>query len=409
MTAADPSEDSRTPPALIALLAVVFINMVGFGIVIPLLPFFARSFHAAEWQVTLLFAVFSFGQFFGEPFFGRLSDRIGRKPVLLITMIANTVGYAALALAPSIWIAVAIRLVNGFGAGNISTVQAYIADVTPPHRRAGRMGLIGAAFGLGFIVGPGLGGLLAQASEGRLAFQIPLFAAALLSGMAALGVVAFVRESRTHAPPNEPPWAALGDAVANPVISRVLLVSVIYMAGFSGMESCFGLWTEDRFGWGAPEVGWCFMAVGIVAAVTQGMLTGRLARRFGEAKMLTFGVLLFGAMLFLQTFNSVQLMVPVLMALGAFGMSNAMPNIAAIISRSSPPGRQGAMLGLNMAAGAGARVIGPMIAGLAYAGLGHNWPFWLGAAMTVPAAVVAVNAGRVMKARRAGGDPALAS
>lgn len=401
MTAAEPSDDSRTPPALIALLAVVLINMIGFGIVIPLLPFFARSLDASEWQVTLLFAVFSLGQFFGEPFFGRLSDRIGRKPVLLITMIANTVGYAALALAPSIWIAVAIRLVNGFGAGNISTVQAYIADVTPPERRAGRMGLVGAAFGLGFILGPGLGGLLAQANDGRLAFQIPLFAAALLSGLAALGVVAFVRESRTHAPPNQPPWAALGDAVANPVISRVLLVSIIYMAGFSGMEACFGLWAEDRFDWGAPEVGWCFMAVGIVAAVTQGALTGPLARRFGEARMLTFGVLLFGAMLFLQTVNSVELLVPVLMAIGAFGMSNAMPNIAAIISQSSPPGRQGAMLGLNMASGAGARVVGPVVAGFIYSGLGHNWPFWLGAALTVPAAVVAFNAGRAMLARRA--------
>lgn len=401
MTAAEPSDDSRTPPALIALLAVVLINMIGFGIVIPLLPFFARSLDASEWQVTLLFAVFSLGQFFGEPFFGRLSDRIGRKPVLLITMIANTVGYAALALAPSIWIAVAIRLVNGFGAGNISTVQAYIADVTPPERRAGRMGLVGAAFGLGFILGPGLGGLLAQANDGRLAFQIPLFAAALLSGLAALGVVAFVQESRTHAPPNQPPWAALGDAVANPVISRVLLVSIIYMAGFSGMEACFGLWAEDRFGWGAPQVGWCFMAVGIVAAVTQGALTGPLARRFGEARMLTFGVLLFGVMLFLQTVNSVELLVPVFMAIGAFGMSNAMPNIAAIISQSSPPGRQGAMLGLNMASGAGARVVGPVVAGFIYSGLGHNWPFWLGAALTVPAAVVAFNAGRAMLARRA--------
>lgn len=398
MTQPGAIEDSgKFPPALIALLSVVFINMVGFGVVVPLLPFFARSLDAAEWQVTLLFAMFSLGQFFGEPFFGRLSDRIGRKPVLLMTMVANTIGYAALALAPSIWIAILIRLVNGFGAGNISTVQAYIADVTPPDRRAGRMGLVGAAFGLGFIVGPGMGGVLAMASEGRLAFQIPLFAASMLCGLASLGVIAFVKESRTHAPPRQPPWAALGDALANPVISRVLLVSMIYMAGFSGMEACFGLWAEDRFDWGAPQVGWCFMAVGIVAAVTQGMLTGRLARRFGEARMLTFGVLLFGSMLFLQTFNSIALMVPVLMALGAFGMSNAMPNIAAIISQSSPPGRQGSMLGLNMAAGAGARVFGPIIAGVAYSGLGHNWPFWLGAAMTVPAAITAVAAGRAMR------------
>lgn len=396
MTTSTPKDNSGIRP-LIALLTIVFINMVGFGVVIPLLPFFARALEADEWQVTLLFAVFSLGQFFGEPFFGRLSDRIGRKPVLLMTMIVNTVCYAALALAPSIWIAIAIRLINGFGAGNISTIQAYIADVSSPQRRAGRMGLIGAAFGLGFIIGPGMGGMLAKLGEAQLAFQFPLFAAALLSGMASLGVIVLLRESRTHVPPNEPPWTALDDAVANPVISRVLLVSIIYMAGFSGMEACFGLWAQRRFDWGAPEVGWCFMAVGIVAAITQGLLTGRLARRFGEARMLAFGVVLFGSMLFLQVINTVELMVPVLMGLGAFGMSNAMPNIASIISRSSPPERQGAMLGLNMAASAGARVIGPIFAGFIYSYAGHNWPFWIGAIMTIPAAAVALSAGRIMR------------
>jgi multidrug resistance protein len=395
------SEDSgRFPPALMTLLLVVFINMVGFGIVVPLLPFFARSMDAPEWQVTLMFSAYSLGQFVGEPFWGRLSDRIGRKPVLLATLVCNVAGYLALAFAGNIWIAIAVRLATGFGSGNISTVQACIADVTPPERRSARMGLIGAAFGFGFIVGPGLGGLLTDPDQGRLGFQIPLFVAAALSAVASIGVLTVVKESRTHAPIPQPPWEALGDAVSHPVISRLLLVSLIYMGGFSGMEATFGLWAEARFGWGAAQVGWCFMAVGIVSAVCQGMVTGRLARRFGEIPMMTLGVLTFGACLFLQTFNTVELMVPVLMAVSAFGMSMAMPNIAAVISRSSPPGRQGSMLGLNMAAGSGARVLGPIVAGAVYSGLGHNWPFWLGAAMTVPAAIVALNAGRVIRARQ---------
>ena len=405
--AAEPSDDSRLPPALITLLLVVFINMVGFGLVVPLLPFFARSLNAPEWQVTLMFSAYSLGQFMGEPFWGRLSDRIGRKPVLLVTLLANVVGYFALAFAPTIWIAIAVRLFTGFGAGNISTCQAYIADVTAPAKRTARMGLIGAAFGFGFIVGPGLGGLLTHAEQGRIGFQIPLFVAGALAAAAALGVMLVLKESRTHAPPAQPPWAALGDAFRNPVISRVLLVSLIYMGGFSGMEAAFGLWAEARFDWGAPQVGWCFMAVGIVSAVTQAMVTGRLAARFCETRMLAVGVLLFGSMLALQTVNTVQLVVPVLMAVGAFGMSLAMPNIAAIISQASPAGRQGSMLGLNMAASSGARVIGPMVAGFTYSALGHNWPFWLGAVLTVPAAVVALNAGRVMRAMRAR-DAALA-
>ena len=402
MTAAPDSRgQDGFPPALIALLLVVFINLVGFGVVVPLLPFFARSLDAPEWQVTLIFAAYSLGQFVGEPFWGRLSDRVGRKPVLLITVLANVVGYIALAFAPTIWIAIAVRLFTGFGAGNISTVQAYIADVTPPEQRTGRMGLVGAAFGLGFIVGPGLGGLLTHAEQGRLGFQIPLFVAGSMAAIAALCVLGFLRESRSHAPAPQPPWESLGDALANPVISRMLLVAFIYLGGFSGMEAAFGLWAEARFGWGAPQLGWCFMGVGIVSATCQAAVTGRLARRFGEANMLAFGVLLFGTMLLLQTFNQVELMVPVLMACGAFGMSMAMPNIAALISHASPPGRQGAMLGLNMAAGSGARVIGPIVAGFTYSALGHNWPFWVGAVMTVPAALVALNAGRVIRARGA--------
>lgn len=391
-----PAASSRLPPALWALLAVVFINMVGFGVVVPLLPFFARSMDALEWQITLLFSAYSLGQFFAEPFWGRLSDRIGRKRVLMVTVATNVVGYVALAFAPNVWVAIVIRLFTGLGAGNISTVQGYIADVTPPHERAGRMGLVGAAFGIGFIVGPALGGLLSHPSDGRLGYQLPLFVAAALAAISATGVQLFVKESRVHAPPPPSPWRSVGDARAHPVISRVLLVSLIYMGGFSGMESSFALWAENRFDWGAREVGLCFMVVGIVSAASQALITGRLARRFGEARVLAFGVLAFGASLVVQTVLPVSWLVPVVMAIGALGMSLAMPNISAMISHSSPAGRQGSMLGLNMAAGSGARIVGPIVAGFTFTYLGPDWPFWTGAALTVPAAIVAARAGRAL-------------
>ena len=171
------------------LFLVVFVNLVGFGLIVPLLPFFGSSLGATEWQVTLMFAAYSLGQFFAEPFWGRLSDRIGRKPVLLITLALNAVGYLMLAFAPNIWAAIAIRLFTGLGAGNISTVQGYVADVTPPDQRAGRMGMIGAAFGLGFIVGPGLGGLLVNEALGRQGFLLPIYLAAAMAALAAVGVV----------------------------------------------------------------------------------------------------------------------------------------------------------------------------------------------------------------------------
>jgi MFS transporter, DHA1 family, tetracycline resistance protein len=406
-------------PALAVLFAVVFINLVGFGLVVPLLPFFAQSLKAEAWQITLMFSAYSLGQFFAEPFWGRLSDRVGRKPVLLVTLVANALGYLMLAFVPNIWLAIAVRLFTGLGAGNISTVQGYVADVTPPEQRAGRMGLIGAAFGLGFIVGPGLGGLLTQPQLGRLGYQLPIFLAAALAALAAVGVMVFLRESRAKADPSaaRPAFlAGLKDAQTNPVVSRVLVVTLIYMAGFSAMESVFGLWSESRYAWGAREVGLSFMIVGVISVLNQGFLAGRLARRFGEARVLATGMLLFGSSLVLQIlapvawFPATRLelgglslpvvqgwVIPLVMAVGACGMSLAMPNISAMISRASPPDRQGAMLGLNMASSSVARIFGPMVAGGLFSGLGHDWPFLIGALLTVPAAVMALNAGRVIR------------
>lgn len=418
-----PASSSVKPQTLAVLFGVVFINLVGFGLVVPLLPFFAQSLKAEAWEITLMFSAYSLGQFFAEPFWGRLSDRIGRKPVLLITLVANAVGYLALAFVPNVWLAIAVRLFTGLGAGNISTVQGYVADVTPPEQRAGRMGLIGAAFGLGFIVGPGLGGLLTQPQMGHIGYQLPIFTAAGLAALAAVGVIVFLKESRAKADPAAPRpafLAGLHDARANPVVSRVLLVTLVYMAGFSAMESVFGLWAEGRYHWNALEVGLSFMIVGIVSTLNQGFFAGRLAKRFGEAPVLAFGMLLFGASLVAQVaapvawFPAVSLdigawtlpiaqgwIIPIVMAVGACGMSLAMPNISALISRSTPPDRQGAMLGLNMASGSIARIFGPMVAGFLFSALGHDWPFLVGAALTVPAAVMAINAGRAFRKRQA--------
>jgi multidrug resistance protein len=390
-------------PGLWVLMLTVFINLVGFGIIVPLLPFFADSLNAEPWQITLMFSAYSLGQFFAEPFWGRTSDRIGRKPVLLITLAANMVGYLLLAFAANIWVAIAVRLFTGLGAGNISTVQGYVADVTPPEQRAGRMGLLGGAFGLGFIVGPALGGLLVNEDAGRLGFQIPIFVASALAAAAFVGVLVFLRESRARAAPDAPrpsPFAALGEARANPVIARVLLVTLVYMAAFSGMESTFGLWAEARFDWHAREVGLSFMVIGCVSAVVQALVSGRLARRFGEAQVLAFGMGLFGASLLVQTLLQQAALVPVAMAFGAFGMALAMPNISALISRSTPADRQGAVLGLNMATGSLARMAGPIAAGFTFSALGPNAPYVTGGLLVIPAVLLALDAGRVF--RRAG-------
>jgi predicted MFS family arabinose efflux permease len=386
--------------ALPILLFVVFINLVGFGLVIPLLPFFAQSLEAQAWQITLLFSAYSVGQFFAEPFWGRLSDRIGRKPVLAMTLAANALSYLALAFAPTLAAALVLRLVGGLASGNISTIQGYIADITPPEKRAGRMGVLGAAFSLGFIVGPGLGGLLAQPGLGPLGFRIPLFVAAGLAAAACLGVLLFVRESLTAPDPHARRpgrFEALGEAWRHPVIRRVLLVSLVYMAAFACMESVFALWAERRFDWTPREVGLNFMVIGAVAFVGQGLLSGMAARRFGEAKVLTFGMTVFGGALLLQPFSPAWWAVPLISAVAAFGQSLALPNSSALISRSTDPGRQGAMLGLNMAAGSAGRMLGPILGGVLFSAVRPGAPFIAGAALAFLAAYLAVEAGRQFK------------
>ncbi|MFN3511756.1 MAG: MFS transporter [Phenylobacterium sp.] len=394
-----------TPPpdrrALVILLSVVFLNIAGFGLVIPLLPFFGRALDAPPWQIALLFSAFSFGQFLGEPFWGRLSDRVGRRPVLLATIAASALAYVALAFAPTIWLAFLARFAGGFLSGNISTLQGCLADITPPEERAAKMGIMGSAFSLGFMVGPGLGGLLARPELGTLGFQIPLFAAAGFGLLAALGVVFFVKESRPGTPDMRPPGrrAALREAFAHPVVSRILAISFITVAGFAGIEATYGLWTEHRFGWGPREIGFAFMAIGVLGAYCQGVLTGFLVRRFSEPRVLTAGlVLMWFGMIF--QFGSPNWQVAMVgFAFVCVGQSICFPNIAALISQATPPDRQGEMLGLNMSNMALARIGGPIYAGQLFSHVHPGAAFLVTAILIVPATILAVQIMRRLPAR----------
>jgi MFS family permease len=372
--------------ALIVLLSVIFLMIAGFGLVIPLLPFFAKAFDAPAWQVTLMFSAFSFGQFLGEPFWGRLSDRIGRKPVLIVTITAVGFSYAALAFAPSIWAAFAIRFVTGIFAGNISTLQGAMADITPPEKRAGRMGIMGAAFSAGFTTGPAIGGLLAQPSRGPLGFQLPLFVAAGFAIASAIAVIVFVREHRPERVPMRPlkRVAPLSEAFAHPVIGRVILISAIVVIGFAGIEATYGLWTEARFGWGPRQIGLAFMVIGLLGAFCQGWLSGRLVRRYGEARTLTGGLVFMGLGLVTQWLSPVWLVAMAGFALVCVGQSICFPNTTALISRSAPPDRQGEMLGLNMSGMALSRIGGPVLAGQLFSLVSPGAPFAWAALLTLP-------------------------
>jgi MFS transporter, DHA1 family, tetracycline resistance protein len=378
--------------AIVALLAVVFVNMAGFGVVIPLLPFYGRAFHASTVEIGAMFSSFAVGQLFAESFWGRLSDRIGRRPVLLVTISGAAAAYVALAFAPNMLIACLVRLAGGFMSGNISTIQGYIADVTPPAHRPSRLGHLGAAFSMGFVTGPGLGGLLAKPSAGVAGFHAPLLAAGALAGLAALGVALFVRETRheAHAKvPQRPRLEVAREAFAHPVIGRTLIAAFIVISGFAGIEATYGLWTQARFGWGPRQIGFAFMAIGVIGAVAQGLVTGTLARRFGPARVLTWGLAMVGTGMLVQLLSPTWPIAIAGLFTVSFGQSLTFPNISALISQAAPPERQGEILGLNMSCNCLARIGGPIWASAAFAHLSIGAPFATAAALIAPGLILA--------------------
>ncbi len=382
--------------ALSVMFAVVFINLVGFGLLVPLMPFFAQTLNAGPWQVTLMFAAYSLGQFFAEPLWGSLSDKWGRKPVLLITTASNILFYVLLAFAPNVWWAIAIRFLNGIGSGNVSCIQSYVSDMSEPHQRAGRMSLIGAAFSLGFVIGPVIGGFLAHEEAGAAGFRLPLFLAAGLSAVATLGILFYVRESRvrTHAAPQNF-RATFAEARRHPIISRLILSTLFYMAALAGLEATFGLWAKARYDWGPREVSLVFLFIGVTAALMQMVFTRPLVRRYGEARILVLGLAVFGMGFFLQGINQIPWLVTPLVMLAALGQAVIFASISAIISKSTATDRQGAMLGLNQSTGAIARIAGPVVAGFLFSQMGADGPLWFCALMCFTAALLALRVARV--------------
>ncbi len=394
---AGPTQQPVSPAALPTLLFVVFMNLLGFGMVVPLLPFFAKSFHAEPWQISLVFSAYAMGGFVGEPFWGRLSDRIGRRPVLIFTLACNCITYGLMAFAPNIWAAFFIRLFGGMFAGNGSVVQGYIADVTPPEDRPSKLARIGVAYNIGFIVGPTLAGALARPELGHVGFRAPFVVASMLAALSSIGVAVLVRESRARRTDmlNQPSrWALFGAAARHPVAGPLLLLTLASGFAFNGIESIFGFWGEKSFGWGPRQVAIVFGFVGVTNAVAQWFITGRLSRAFGQARTLAAGMALTVVATLLVPLSRGLISTTVFMALMALGQSVAFPNVGALISRVAHQDRQGQALGLNNATAAMARLLGPLAASLMFFNVTIEGPYYLAALVVAPAILLALAAGR---------------
>ena len=410
----------RSPLAI--LFVTVFVDLLGFGIVIPFMAYTVESFGASAGMVGLLVSTYSLAQFVFAPLWGRLSDRVGRRPIILLGLLGSAVGYFLFGAAGSLAMLFAGRIVAGVAGSTIPTAQAYIADVTTPENRAKGMGLIGAAFGLGFIVGPALGGILAPLG-GPLAavldgtplaplgailrhhpYALPCLFASLLSGLDLVAAVFLLPESlspelRAEALARDrvSRFAALKEALSDETLGKLVATFFLFLLGFSMMEATLTLLVENRLGGDSAlshlllvrRVGYLFATIGVISALLQGGLVGPLTRRFGERRLLQTG-LLFGALamalLPLWTHWAGYFLGCALLSLGS-GLVN--PTNASLISKAARRDGLGQTLGVSQSAGSLARVLGPVIGGALFQHLGPAAPYVAAAGLVAAAAAVA--------------------
>jgi len=401
----------RSP--LVVIFTTVFIDLVGFGIVIPVLPFYAEGsrFGATPRTVGLLFASYSVMQLIFAPILGRLSDKHGRRPVLLVSIIGTGIGFLILGFATTLWMLFVGRILDGITGGNISTAQAYIADITTKEDRAKGMGLIGAAFGLGFVFGPAIGGILSH-----WGIAVPFLFAAALCFANALLLYFTLPETVT---PDHPArnsaaggrgLAQLIKSLQDPQLGYVLMIYFLFIVAFSIMTTSFSLFTMFRFGYDAQHTGYLFAYVGILAVIVQGGLIGRLVKRFGELWLVIVGAFLFAGSLFAVPFVGPEAggLLALLIGGGLFSIGNSLsaPSLTSLASKSVGAGEQGSVLGVTQSVASLARAVGPALAALlihsaiAYPGRdgephfmsNHSLfvTFWAGSAIMLVALLLAI-------------------
>lgn len=361
----------------------VVIDLIGFGIVLPLLPFYATELGAGPGEVGLVIASFSAAQFLFAPIWGRLSDRFGRRPILVLGLFGSGLSYVLFGLAESVLVLLISRIAAGVMGANVAVAQAYVADTTTGERRARGMGMIGAAFGLGFVLGPAIGGLLSQWGYG-----VPGFAAAGLSLTAAAIATAVLPESLAPEDRQVPsvteasPVAAalerarrLFRALRRPELRDPIGATFLGTVGFAAFTTAFPLLLQGPLGMSAAHAGGMFALLGVVSAGVQGGLLGPTVDRLGERRVALLGAwLLAGGLIALSVVRATPALLGSLVVIG-LGFGYMTPSLQSLVSRRADPSAQGGVLGINQSAGSLARVAGPVAGGWAFGAIGSRWDF----------------------------------
>ncbi len=380
--------------ALGVVFLTVVLDLIGFGIVIPLQTFVALKFNATPLQITLLMSCYSLAQFVAAPIWGQLSDRFGRRPMLLASIAMTSLMLAGFASSTSLAMLFVFRTLHGIMTANIAIAQACVADLTTKENRAKGMGLIGAAFGIGFTLGPFIGGEFAGSATAPSLFT-PIWIASGLSAVNLLSAMFLLPETRRpdsesgHRPIS---LTAIVGALSHPLVGLCVLLTFVQVFAFSMMESVFTLFAHDVHGLEPKDVGRMFGVVGIISIVVQGGLIGRLVKRFGEQPLVPFGLVLVGCGTALLPSAAVG--APLLIAFGVMGLGQSLvnPSLSGLISKSVGADEQGRTLGAAQSMSALARAFGPAFGGLLYGSAGSGVPFYTGGAILLAGAALALPA-----------------
>ncbi len=369
------SAKSKTP--LLLIFMTVFIDLMGFGLVIPILPTYAQQLHASDFMVGLLIASYSIMQFLFTPFWGRLSDRIGRRPVLLISLAASFAGYLIWGFSTSLIWLFASRIVAGFGNANIAVAQAYIADITTKENRARGMGMVGAAFGLGFVLGPALGCLLVQNGLGFVGFVAAGFS--LVDLILTFFLLPEPKERGTFG--NDRFGLGIDFYIKNVTSAKLrvsFLIFFISTFAFANMEATLVLLTSKLYNWGPKENGLLFVYIGILIVIVQGGMIRQLTKKYSEKKLITVGSFLVAAGLFLTPVTNSWMVLGLAMTLLSIGSGINNPCNQSIISKLAPEETVGGVLGLGQSVSTLGRIFGPIVGCALFEKLGYLSPYIAG-------------------------------